>query len=139
MKRKAFTLIELLVVIAIIAIFAAMVVGLGGGCSVSDGNRVGLVTKFSHKGILNKSWEGELVMGGARTKSDGNGNTSVVANVWQFSVLDGTLAAKIDKLQETGHRAKLVYHQTLMRNPYNRDTAYIIVEAVDLDAIPESK
>jgi hypothetical protein len=46
-------------------------IGLAGlflfsGCShnYSDGYRVGYVRKFSRKGLIWKSWEGELLLGG---------------------------------------------------------------------------
>lgn len=64
--KKACTIIELLVVTAIIATIASVVMGMGGGCSRSEGTRVGTLTKFSYKGSLNctKSWEGDLALKG---------------------------------------------------------------------------
>lgn len=38
----------------------------------SEGVRVGTIQKFSVKGFINKSWEGELVMEGAKLSSQGN-------------------------------------------------------------------
>ena len=133
-KVRGFTLIEVLCVAAIIFILAAIVVGAGGGCSVSDGSRVGTIAKLSHKGVLNKSWEGELLMGGLKSASDLDGNTFSVANVFPFSILDTDIAKQVSAIQDKGHRAKLIYHQTFLRNPLRRDTCYIVTKVVDLDA-----
>lgn len=132
-KTSAFTLIELLIVLAILGLMGAIVFGAVGGCSKSDGNRVGTITKFSHKGVWHKTYEGELVMGGARNALNSDGNSSVVANIWTFSVIDPKVVEKIQALQDSGHRAKLAYHQTLMHAPWSRDTSYIVIDATDLD------
>lgn len=52
----------------------------------SDGERTGVITKFSHKGMLIKTWEGELNMGGF----DQGG----VATIWAFSVDDPVIVEK---------------------------------------------
>jgi len=130
--EQAFTLIELLVVCAILAILAAIVLGTAGGCSRSDGERVGTLTKFSYKGMFKstKSWEGEMVLGGVRQTA----NNGVTANTWDFSVLDGAVVKKVQAILNSGHRAKLSYHQTFTRNPFARDTTYIVTDAADLEA-----
>ena len=57
------------------------------GCSsnYSDGSRVGVLRKFSRKGVLIKSWEGELLLN-AGMKDDGKGQQMVVNETWEFSV-----------------------------------------------------
>jgi prepilin-type N-terminal cleavage/methylation domain-containing protein len=127
--RKAFTLIELLVVIAIIAILCGLALGVGGGCSVSDGNRTGTVTKFAHKGIMVKSWEGELLMGGVRDVGQNGGS---VANIWRFTVLDADVATKMESL--VGKPVKIKYHQVFIANPLTRDTTYEVIAVEDLTA-----
>jgi type II secretory pathway pseudopilin PulG len=144
MKRKAFTLIELLIVCALAFLLLAAVLTLfSGGCSRSEGNRVGTVTKFSYKGVFNstKSYEGELVMGGMRSSTTDKGVSTLTANVWDFSVVDPAVAKQIEALQDSGHRAKLHYTQSLTHNPFTRDTSYIVTSATDLDtnAPPEPK
>lgn len=122
--NKAFTLIELMVVLAIIFILAATILGAAGGLSVSDGTRSGTLTKFSHKGLVNKSWEGELVMGGMRQVATTSGSTGV-ANVWSFSVMNSELATKLEGY--VGQEVKLKYHQSAFRNPLRRDTSYEVI------------
>ena len=103
-------------------------------CDYSDGSRVGTITKFSKKGIAFKTWEGELVMGGMRSHTDTDGNSSVVANVFVFSVTDESVVPKVQQLLDNGHRAKLVYHQILFHNPTSQQTSYAITDVVDLDS-----
>jgi prepilin-type N-terminal cleavage/methylation domain-containing protein len=130
--KKAFTLIELLIAIVIVVIFCALMVPIFGGGNVSDGARVGCVGKFANKGVMVKSWEGELIMGGTKGSSDGDGGLSLVANVWEFTVMDNGIAEQINMLLDTGHRAKFFYHQSFFYNPFVRDTAYTVWKVEDL-------
>ena len=119
--RKAFTLIELLIVIAILALFGATVVAGLGGCSISDGARVGTISKFTSKGIVNKSYEGELVLGGVRS----NGS-SMSANTWDFSVRDLQIVPEIEYARDHNFVVSLKYHQTISHNPFTQDTSYLV-------------
>jgi hypothetical protein len=68
--------------------------------SYADGERAGYVQKFSKKGWLCKTWEGELVlvtMPGA------------IPDKFEFSVRDEAIARQI--LDNTGKRVVLVYAQ----------------------------
>jgi len=91
----------------------------------SDGIRVGVVQKFSKKGMLMKSWEGELVMEG--TKSTGRSAT----DVWKFSTLDAASAAVIEDSMMSGKSVSLKYCQLSPYTPnIDTDTTYRIVKAV---------
>jgi hypothetical protein len=57
--------------------------------SFSDGDRVGYLQKFSHKGWLCKSYEGELAM----TTVPG-----VAPMIWSFSVWDKGVADRVNLL-----------------------------------------
>ena len=128
-NKKAFTLIELLVCVAIISILSSMILLGTSGCNVSDGFRVGTISKFTNKGMFKKSWEGELVMGGVF----GKGESGMVANLWQFSTLDKEIADKINQAASSGKRVKITYHQTFLRNPFKRDTTYLAKSVEILD------
>ena len=120
-------------IIAFIAITAVVIVvgPLFGTVSptFSDGDRVGVVTKFSHKGVAIKSWEGEMNMGGLRTvtREDDSGTNvnSVVANVFEFSVTDEAVVSQIKEAMEKGSRVELHYDEYMWR-PYNLSTAYVV-------------
>jgi hypothetical protein len=47
---------------------------------------VGVLTKFSHRGVFIKSYEGELNMGGIRNHTDHEGRSSMVANTCSLVV-----------------------------------------------------
>jgi hypothetical protein len=97
------------------------------GCSYSDGERYGTVTKFSKKGIFCKTWEGELVMGGMRSRLSDDGNSSTAtANIFEFSVIDDSVVKKVREKLESGERATLIYEQELMPAICQRGTSYVI-------------
>jgi len=68
--------------------------------SFSDGDRVGYLQKFSHRGWLCKSYEGELAM----TTVPG-----VAPMIWTFSVWDKTVAEQINTL--LGKKVVLHYRE----------------------------
>ncbi len=68
--------------------------------SFSDGDRVGYLQKFSHKGWLCKSYEGEMAM----TTVPG-----LAPILWSFSVWDSAVAEKINSL--LGKRVVLHYRE----------------------------
>jgi len=123
----AFTLIELLVVISIIAILGALVVGSGSGCSRSSGTRVGIVTKFSHKGIINKTHEGKLLMGGGSSSPSG-----VIASTWAFTVRKSEVATKVREALNSGKPVALDYDQSLFVAPWTADTSYNVTGVRDI-------
>ena len=75
----------------------------------SEGIRVGSVQKFSQRGFVNKSWEGELVMEG--TKFKGSNGSVRGGNVWAFSVMDASVAKVIEEAVMTGGEVALKYCQ----------------------------
>jgi hypothetical protein len=105
----------------------------GGGCAVgsrvqvSDGFRDGTVQKFSHRGLLFKTWEGELALDGFKLDRDGKGGSA-----WGFSV-DASDAAVVEKLQSVrpGQRVRLHYRATLSSLPWEGNTRYRVT-AVDV-------
>lgn len=129
--RRAYTLIELLIVVAIIMIVLAVVitpiVGLFGGLfpNYSEGERTGIVYKISKKGMIFKSFEGEMNLGGM---ADSSG--MAVPNKFQFSVMDEDVAKKVSKASESGKRVTIKYTQYWMK-PIKIDTEYVIHEVKD--------
>lgn len=68
--------------------------------SFSDGDRVGYLQKFSHKGWLCKSYEGEMAM----TTVPG-----VAPIIWSFSVWDKAVAEQVNAL--LGKKVVLHYRE----------------------------
>lgn len=107
-----------------------MLAGVGGcggcGANYSEGDRTGVITKFSKKGLSVKSWEGEMNLGGLRTVHDDKGNASAVANVWAFHASDD-MAPKIQEAMKKGAPVTLHYHQWFM-GPSSQDSDYDVTE-----------
>lgn len=99
----------------------------------SDGDRVGTVSKFSNKGFVSKTWEGELNLGGIRQVTTSDGKTSTtqnVANVWAFSVTDPVIVGKIQAAMDSAQPVRLHYSEALFVAPWTADTSYFVT-AVD--------
>jgi hypothetical protein len=127
---KAFTLVAALIWIGIIATVLSVVIPLlTNGLSISDGARVGNITKFSRKGLINKSYEGEMNLGGLKAGQ----NNNIQANIWQFTVTDPAVIDQINKAVDADKRVKLNYHQTVGHNPLTRDTSYTVTKVEVLD------
>ena len=92
---KAF-LIGIVVLVALVAGYFAVVMH----WSYSTGERAGWVQKFSNKGWLCKTWEGELALVSLP-------GTSV--EKFQFTVRDDAVAAQINKVM--GQRVSVHYEQ----------------------------
>ena len=123
-RKSGFTLIEFIVTIVIAAIAIGIFAAAAGNfVGTSDGKRVGVLTKFSHKGLFIKSYEGELNMGGLRNKLNSDGNSISVANVWEFSCSNAQMAEKLENL--VGKEVVIKYHQSFAG--LQRDTSYDVV------------
>ena len=82
----------------------------------SEGTRAGELIKFSNKGVLFKTWEGEISQGISG------------AQIFSFTVLDQNEAV-IEKLQEyQGKYVKLTYEERFDTFFFWGDTAYFISE-----------
>ncbi|GAA0871924.1 6-phosphogluconate dehydrogenase [Gangjinia marincola] len=83
----------------------------------SEGTRAGELIKFSKKGIISKTWEGEISQGISG------------AQIFSFSVLDKNQEV-IDKLQEyQGKYVKLTYEERYATFFWWGDTVYFITDA----------
>ncbi len=80
----------------------------------SEGSRSGELIKFSHKGVILKTWEGEISQGISG------------AQIFEFSVLDRNDEV-IQKLQEyEGNYVKLTYVERFATFFFWGDTKYFI-------------
>ena len=83
----------------------------------SEGTRVGILYKFSKKGTIFKTYEGEMVLPGIRTKSVQEGMSS---NLFQFSVTDEELAQKL--MNSQGMELELHYSYFNRPLPWRGDS-----------------
>ena len=105
MKKFLLILLAIIIVAAVIAYFAA-------GYTYSEGSRAGVLIKFSHKGYVFKTYEGDLNIGGL-----GNVPNTAQGNViWKFSVNDKAMAEKLLTLE--GLKVSLHYKQIVKAMPW---------------------
>jgi hypothetical protein len=61
----------------------------------SEGYRAGLLQKFSHKGNIFKTYEGEIVLSSVKSSN----NVALASEKFYFSVLDEKIATRLDTIQ----------------------------------------
>ena len=98
-RRRRLGLAVLLLLIAPILLFA-LYVWVALSFNYSEGERAGYVQKFSHKGWICKTWEGELAMVNL---------PGALPEIFRFSVRDDAVAARVN--QSLGRRVRLHYEQ----------------------------
>jgi uncharacterized protein YxeA len=81
----------------------------------SEGNRVGNVVKISEKGVLFKTWEGQLSYGDNK-------------EMWDFSIPKSQeqVRLNIDDANENNKRVKLYYKEKYITFPWRGDTKYLV-------------
>ena len=86
----------------------------------SEGNRSGLLQKFSYKGTIFKTYEGELILSSVKSNQD----VSLASEKFHFSVPDRLLADKLFKLEGT----VVVLHYTEKNGalPWRGETVYLV-------------
>lgn len=104
------------ITIGIIVLFAVSYFAFLYNASYSEGVRSGELIKFSHKGIIFKTYEGELSQGISG------------AQIFSFSVLDSDEKVITDLKALEGHYVKLTYIERYRTFPWWGDSKYFIIE-----------
>lgn len=95
----------------------------------SDGNRSGLLQKFSHKGNVFKTYEGELV----QRSIVSTGNVGIASEKFYFSVSSDSIAKAVQSME--GKNVRLHYKQKNGTLPWRGESTYI-VDGVEPDNNP---
>jgi len=90
------------------------------GITYSNGNRYGLLQKFSRKGHIFKTYEGEIILSSVR----GNQNVPLASEKFFFSVTDKDVAQQLMNLQ--GRNITVHYREKNGTLPWRGDTKYIV-------------
>jgi len=90
----------------------------------SEGNRSGILQKFSRKGNIFKTYEGELIMSSIASTS----NTTIASEKFFFSVKNDSIANILFDLE--GKRVTIHYEQKRGHLPWNGETDYLITSIV---------
>ena len=124
MKKILIKIVIGLIVIVIVA-FAFLSYG-----NFSSGYRAGVPIKVSHKGVLFKTWEGELNVGGLTNSGQG-----AIPTTWAFSIEkdQAEVRQKIEEAITKGKRVKLSYEEKFVKFFWKGDTKYFIKEVEILE------
>ena len=114
-SRKALTII-----ILVILVIGGLIFWWHYYFTYSDGYRYGLLQKFSHKGNVFKTYEGEIILSSVK----GNNNVAIASEKFYFSVTDKILAQQLDNLQ--GRMVTLHYRQKKYAAFWRGDSEYIV-------------
>ena len=119
---KRFFLILLLLAVA----------GFGGfvwvsGWTYSDGTRAGDLIKISRKGVVFKTYEGQLNLGGFQSAN----NDGLSGNIWEFSVTDDEVYRKLQQYE--GKKVKVHYKQRYRSFPWQGKTEYFVDEVTAVE------
>jgi hypothetical protein len=99
-KRRARLYLILAAVVLLPVLLFAAYVAMALRWSYSQGERAGYVQKFSRKGWVCKTWEGELAMANI---------PGTMPQIFLFSVRDDAVAARVN--QTMGQRVSLAYEE----------------------------
>ena len=86
----------------------------------SDGYRAGLLQKFSHRGNLIKTYEGEMILSSVSS----NSNVVLASEKFYFSVTKNSLAQKLDTMQ--GQMVIVHYLQKNGATFWRGDSEYLV-------------
>lgn len=88
----------------------------------SKGTRTGYLIKMSEKGVIFKTMEGQMNLGGIASNED----AALVGNIWDFSVRDQYLYKKLASLE--GKKVTLSYEENFRKIFWHGDTHYFIFD-----------
>ena len=99
----------------------------------SNGERIGMITKFSQKGLVYSSWEGSL-----NTTQTGMNSAAPFEFSVDNDVNDPKVISTLDSAATQGWKVKIKYHETWNKNWFkNRgETNYFVKEVEVLDRDP---
>jgi hypothetical protein len=116
--------------ILIIAGISILLIGLVGGSiavfgTFSTGSRAGKIIKFSKKGLVFKTYEGELSLGAVSTDSEG-----ALTEKWGFSVHrgDDSIIQAINTAMDEGYPVLVSYKEKYFQFDWRGDTKYFVHE-----------
>ena len=118
LRRRGRRLLILAVVVLVPLVLFAGYITLVLHWSYSEGERAGYVQKFSRKGWVCKTWEGELAMASI---------PGTMPELFRFTVRDDAVAARLNKTM--GQRVALSYeqHRGLPTTCFG-ETEYFVIE-----------
>ncbi len=116
---------------AAILIFIVVVIFLSS-MTYSEGFIIGKATTFSKKGIIFKTYEGEIKVSG----TDLSELEGIESGKWEFSVkknIEKDVLKSIEKAIEENRRAKFYYKEKYWKSAWSGDTKYYVYDVEILE------
>jgi hypothetical protein len=125
------TVLGIFGVLALIAVAVASYFAFG---NYSEGFRAGTVVKLSHKGMVFKTYEGQLNLGLVLNEPGQGGSAAEVSNIWEFSVPKKDMVTRdaLEAAMLSGKRSKLHYVEKFMTLPWRGESKYLVVSVETL-------
>ncbi len=86
----------------------------------SDGYRAGLLQKFSRKGTVFKTYEGEIILSSVQSSK----NVALASEKFLFSVADSEVAMQLEQLQ--GKNVVVHYSEKNNTLPWRGETVFVV-------------
>lgn len=119
---------RLLLILAVLTLITSVAYYFISGMTFSEGNRAGYLVKISKKGVVFKTYEGQLNLAGM-----GQGGVANMTddNVWSFTAANETVFYDLQKYE--GKKVSLHYKERYRSFPWQGDTKYFVdkVEPVE--------
>jgi len=106
-------------IIILLLVFAAFIYG-KYYFTYSEGERTGILQKFSYRGQIFKTWEGEIILSSVTSSQ----NVALASEKFLFSVIDKEVADSLTKL--TGNAVTVHYKQKNGKLMWRGDTEYFV-------------
>lgn len=119
-KTKRF-LRRLFIVVAALALVAAVGYYIVAGMTYSEGSRAGYLIKISKKGVVFKTYEGQLNLAGMGLGGVANLTED---NVWNFTAANETVYYQLQNNE--GKKVALYYKQRYHTFPWQGETDYFV-------------
>ena len=113
---------KLFISIGLLALLAGVGYLIFANMTYSDGSRTGELVKVSEKGMIFKTHEGQLQLGGVSVEQ---GATNI-GSMWEFSVVDDAVIQKMETLK--GQKVVVSYEEKYRALPWKGDTKYLITD-----------
>lgn len=88
----------------------------------SEGTRAGYLIKISKKGVIWKTYEGQLNLGGVTTDPQ----TGLSGNIWDFSINDRDFPEVLQQYE--GRQVKLHYREVFKAMPWQGKTNHFVYD-----------
>ena len=117
-KTMRWTGVGLIAVLFLVFFFALY-------ANYSSGVRAGVPVKFTRKGVIFKTYEGELNVGGLTNTADG-----AIPTTWNFTVRRSAedVHEALEEAMSNQKRVKLLYNEKYVQLPWRGDTKYFVYE-----------